>query len=511
LRQIGGSPLACGGSIAGYRLFIQASVSVIETEKWHGRVDITYVNVYHARRLQRFNTESEMDYIGLGLIVGLFAVHLYSGVKPANAGLEEFVVAGRNQSASSVAASLLATILGASAIIGMADLAVRYRWYSLAFLGSGVVGLSILSGLIRRANLNNAFTLPQLVGQQAGPVPQILTGLVIVPAWIGIIAAQLIAVRATVDIVLPGSGWIGLVASGTLIAVYVALGGQKRVMRTDFWQLGFLVLLLSILAVSGLRIEPDPERLKTVLDFPEQFKMPMPKLIDMILSVGLTFLIGPDMISRLLTIKGKASQTKATLMAAGGLALCALMISWIGIVAGESAPLAAGQNYVMVLAKHTMGQLGLWFALVALMMALLSSMDTCLMSASSILSLDVLQVRTTRMIQAMAIVLMTVSVVVALALDSILPALMFSYTIYATGLGAPVALSLFTRLRIPAAGWVASIVVGGGIGALGTWFTWNYKIPIAFAASLGLVLSFTILAKTRKKDHTTSSTTSDLG
>ncbi len=83
---------------------------------------------------------------------------------------EEFVVAGRRYGAGVVGVSIVASCVGASATIGMTGLAFSSGTPAFWWLGSGAVGLLVLSTLLaRKVRRSNVFTLPDMAEKFISP------------------------------------------------------------------------------------------------------------------------------------------------------------------------------------------------------------------------------------------------------------------------------------------------------------------------------------------------------
>ena len=82
---------------------------------------------------------------------------------------EDFAVAGRRQGLATVLLSLLGTIVGASATIGVADRVFQIGFSAFWWLGVGAIGLFLqgcfLSERIRDLNAN---TLPDIAHKTVG-------------------------------------------------------------------------------------------------------------------------------------------------------------------------------------------------------------------------------------------------------------------------------------------------------------------------------------------------------
>jgi len=113
--------------------------------------------------------------------------------------------------------------------------------------------------------------------------------------------------------------------------------------------------------------------------------------------------------------------------------------------------------------------------LAALLCAVMSSADTTLLSASTILMVDIVgwfrpSLRQEKVIprSRWVIVLLGIcSLVVALALKGVISALLFAYTIYTTGVILPVIAGFFkSRLKVTPSGALAALIGGGTAGLI---------------------------------------------
>ena len=120
---------------------------------------------------------------------------------------EDYLVAGRRGRGLHVGGSLAATILGASATLGLAGLAYRRGLTGSWWLLVGALGLTALLFLVRRARAHPVYSLPGLIGHWYGPVMRRVAAAFIAVAWLGIVGAQ-------------------VSASGRILAAF--LGGRLR-------------------------------------------------------------------------------------------------------------------------------------------------------------------------------------------------------------------------------------------------------------------------------------------
>ena len=81
---------------------------------------------------------------------------------------EDFFIAGRQGSSLQIAGSLLATILGSSAIIGSVDFAYNVGWAGSWLMLSAAIGLILLYPLLKYLNKFQGYNLPEILGKTYG-------------------------------------------------------------------------------------------------------------------------------------------------------------------------------------------------------------------------------------------------------------------------------------------------------------------------------------------------------
>ena len=107
--------------------------------------------------------------------------------------IPDFFVARKGASAKAVAGSLVATILGGSAVIGAVDSGAKLGGAASWFMLVGALGLLALIPFAGRAYSHGKYALPDLVENLYGKGPRLVASFVIPVAWTGIVAAQIIA------------------------------------------------------------------------------------------------------------------------------------------------------------------------------------------------------------------------------------------------------------------------------------------------------------------------------
>ncbi len=434
------------------------------------------------------------------IIIAYFLAIIGIGVwSRRRAGSQEgFFVAHRRGTLLLVTGSLLATALGGSSTVGMAGLGFAQGLTGAWWLLAGSVGLAIL-GLffakkVRRAAL---YTLPELAGKQYDSRVSLATSILIVVAWIGVVSGQIVAAGKVLSILGVGSLTFWMIAFSAVFITYAVLGGQFSVIRTDVFQSAilfagiFVALALVLMNVGGLS-GLEASLPSTYFAFPLSPEFDWKMLLSFLILVGATYVVGPDMYTRLFCAKDERTAQRSALLSAFIFVPVAFAIVLIGMSANILYPgISPEQAFPQVIDGIFSPALS-GLVLAALVAALMSSADTCLLSQGVILIQDVVrrfhpslsEARTVLLTRLSLIILGLAALGLALVLKGVISSLLFAYTIFTCGLVVPVIAGFYKeKLKVTSEGALAALIGGGVIGLLG-------KIPgpdIPFKADLGLI------------------------
>lgn len=415
---------------------------------------------------------------------------------------DDFFVAGRKSSAWFVTGSLLATIIGGSATTGMAGLGFTRGLTGAWWLLVGSIGLIVLglffAGKVRRFAL---YTLPELIEKQYDRRVAIASSILIAIAWIGVIAAQITAAGTIMSVLDMGSRDLWMIIFSAVFILYTLLGGQYSVLRTDLFQAviifggifaGLGVLLAKLGGLDGLYASLPND----MFAFPVGSQFDGMSLFSLLLVVGLTYVVGPDMYSRIFCARDDKTARIATFSTAGLLIPIALAITVIGMGAAVLFPQIAAEQALPTVIKEIFSPLLGGLVLAALLCAVMSSADTTLLSAGTILSVDVIgKFRPTSSgtnvlprSRWIILILGICSLVVAILLDDIIKSLLFAYTVYTCGVILPVVFGFFRdKLKITSNGALAALIGGGGLGLTSKLASVKYLELWALLASMVLL------------------------
>jgi len=395
-------------------------------------------------------------------------------------GVDDFLVAGRKGSPLLITGSLLATIVGGSATIGMAGLGFVRGLTGAWWLLVGSIGL-VVSGIFFAGKVRGfgLYTLPEMVERQYDSRVGLAASFLIVIAWVGVLAAQIIASGKILGILGVADPALWMVVFTVVIIVYAVLGGQQAIIRTDIVQIGIvlagificLALVLSRLGGwAGLASSLPPERFA----FPVSAQFGGGELASLLLLVGLTYLVGPDIYSRLFCARDAGTARVSVLWTAFIIVPVAFAITTIGMGASALFPqISSPEQAFPVVVNEVLPPFVGGIVLAALLGAVMSSADTILFSAGTILAVDIIgrfrpltQVKTLLYSRWVVVVLGIVALLLALVLRGVINALLFAYTIYTAGLIVPV-IAGFYRDRLKVTPWGAlAAIIGGGSAAL---------------------------------------------
>ena len=432
------------------------------------------------------------------VVYSLVVIAIGLGARKKTGSQNGFFVAQRRISVPFITGSFIATAVGGSVTVGMAGLGFGQGLTGAWWLLVGSIGLVFL-GVFFAKKIRGAalYTLPEIVEKQYGRRVGLAASLLIVIAWVGVVAGQIVAAGKVLSILGIGSVAFWMVIFTIVFVAYTILGGQLSVIRTDFFQaivvyLGIFVTLALLLpqagGLEGLRLSLPQHH----FSFPVSPQFDWKALLSLLILVGATYVVGPDMYTRLFCARDEKTAQRAAFLSASAFIPLAFAIVVIGMGARVIYPqISPEQAFPQVIS----GLLSPWLGgliLAALVAALMSSADTCLFSQSVILTQDVIkrfypeldEKKTILVTRLNVIFLGLVALGLAMLLRGVISSLLFAYTIFTCGLVVPVIAGFYReKLKLSPLGALAALIGGGLVGLTG-------KIPalaIPLKEDLGLI------------------------
>ncbi len=371
---------------------------------------------------------------------------------------EDYYVAGKKAGLIPVTGSLLATILGGSAILGTIELSKNTGWAALWFLFCASLGLFILVPISKRVSRYGHYTLPELLGLFYGKKAETIASIIIPLAWLGIVAAQIIAAAK----ILSGLEFISYryaaIVSGAVFIIYTLLGGQLSILKTDTLQSVLIVagLLALFISIPGHTDSTLIEPLKFSALFNDKFSIL--DLVVLILTYSVTFVVGPDIYSRVFCARDEKTASRSVISVAILLIPISFILTYLGLFSqtNEAGLIAFAADVIPPWAY------GLFIA--ALLSAVMSSADTTLLTSSMILSELIngnLEKKSALLYTRYLIVLIGIlSVFIALFITSIIQSLLLALSFFSGAFVIPVLAGLL-KLKVNKRNVITAMIAGG--------------------------------------------------
>ena len=409
-----------------------------------------------------------------------------------------FFVAQRQANTALITGSFVATAVGGSVTVGMAGLGFGQGLTGVWWLLVGSIGLVLLGTFFAKKVRGAAlYTLPELVEKQYGRRVSLAASILIVIAWIGVVAGQIVAAGKILPILGLGSAELWMIIFTVVFVAYTVIAGQLSVIRTDFLQA--LVIYVGVFVTLGLFLPQTGGLHGLKLSLPQDFfsfplsaQFDWKALLSLLILVGATYVVGPDMYTRLFCARNERTAQKAAFLSASAFIPLAFAIALIGMGARVLYPqISPEQAFPRVIT----GILSPWMGglvLAALVAALMSSADTCLLSHGVILTQDIIKRFMPSLSEKGTILVTRLNIIVlgllalglAMVLKGVITSLLFAYTIFTCGLVVPVIAGFYKeKLKVTPQGALVALIGGGTIGLLG-------KIPsldITLKGDFGLI------------------------
>jgi len=445
---------------------------------------------------------------------------------------DDYVVAGRKQSSPFVFMSLMATVLGASATVGIAARAESIGFAAFWWLAVGAIGFWFQAAFLSKPVHDlDVRTLPEIAEKTVGKTGRKLVALIIAVSWIGIIAAQFAAVAGFIGLVLGhDAGTQSVLITAVIVIVYTLLGGQLSVVRTDALQFGILTLGFFAAAIylfggfsgaenaalqaagnlaassSTAGSAAHSAGLATFGNFNLlNEKFGASDLAIMLFTIGGAYFLGPDVISRNLVAKDATSARKAVVAGSFAILAFSVIIVLLGMWAATYAPATAGSatNSLFRLASGVLPLPLAALLSVGLLSALLSSADTCLINSAAIFGSDILNTRRISVVRISVVVIGIIATYLALQGKDIIGLLTMAYSVYTPGIVAPLAVSIIAhkKFKVKKTLWYAGVIIGGLFGLIPAILASTAKIQSpAYLPLVGIAISLVFaIASLRRK------------
>lgn len=398
-------------------------------------------------------------------LITMISIGVYSIKRVKNRG--DYYVAGRSFGPMVLMATVCATIIGGSGLMGRAGVAYSSGFKAIITAVPYLLGMLIFSWIAGRISdigmKYNITSIPELFEMRFGKTAKLLLSMMIAFTMMGTVASQ---VTATATIVKMLGGQIGLSYEiGALIAcvvfmLYTATSGLYGVVYTDVLQFYILILfvyilipvasLLNIGGFSNFTANLDPGLVQ-------------PYVNGSILGDIVTYLVftmaGAEMWQRAFAAKDRKSAKKGMFLGTAVYGVTIFLVFFMGIIAhqiiGDDVLAQYGSTDAVIPALAIkvlpIGLTGIALAgMLSVIMStadsyLLVSVQTCVSDIGKTISPGMSEKTELRLSRIFAVILPIGALVIALYIKNAYATLMFAWCFYAAAAGIPAFAALFWK------------------------------------------------------------------
>jgi len=313
----------------------------------------------------------------------------------------DFLVAGRTVGRLLGAGTLLASQISASTVIGAVGIhyvfGIGFAWVWAGILVGWVLSLRYVAPQLRRFG---GMTVPDFIGSRYaddganGDYVRAISALLIVTVFTVFLTAQYTAGSLIVQELFGVSRTIGIALTATIAVVYTAIGGMRASVLTDFVQAVVLVCGMVIAVPLALAEVGGVGRLTAQLRAADPSLLgqavPLPQITGFVLASLFGVAVAPMIVVRFYSMRDESVVRSSIRISLGAQAVLAASVAILGLSARVLFPdLDVPDTAAIVLSQELFGPvLGTVFVL-ALLSAILSTIDSVLLVASAGIAHDI--------------------------------------------------------------------------------------------------------------------------
>lgn len=438
-------------------------------------------------------------------LAAIFGVGIYCN--KFNNNIDDYLLAGRRLGVGLATGTLVATYFGGGYVIGVGSEAYEKGMSAYWSPIAGALGILAVCLILKRMEGMNVYTVTEIVeNRYKSPLLRILTTLLSLLALIGILAGQVTSAGSILSSLGLGTPTTCAIIVAAFFIGFTAFGGLWAVTVTDFIQiivaaLGLIAAAIVVLTqvggwdslVAQIQTTDVPSNYFSLLKDTEPSYV-----LWLIMPMFIYTLIGQDVYQRLFAAKDTKTAYKSAILACIILLVICFFPVLLGMAGRAMFPdMEVSSMIVPTIIRATLPPVLSGFALAAIIAAVVSTADSILTAATSHVVNDIyvryiskddpadphVQKKLLNLSKIMTLFVGIISVVVALAIPSVLQVLNSSYTLFTAGVFAPVVAGLLWK-KATKAGAFAGLFSGLLFVALG-WSGFSFfGIPSDIASSL---------------------------
>ncbi len=445
-------------------------------------------------------------YVLVMCIIGYFANRKVHTV-------EDYLVGGRKLSFMLAVPTIVAIWYGVGFCMGVSGTVYASGVRGVLADPFGSTIAFVVAGLFFAARFRrlHLLTVADILGKRYGKGIEICASALMMPFYIGTLAAQMVALGYLLHLFAHIDTTTGIMVGSFFMLLYTMAGGMWAVSLTDFIQMTVLLTgLFLLLPTVWHHMAQDPNAWQTLKS---EFAGLIPTAKDgsswlvycgQLCITGLGGVMGQDLVQRCLSCRSE-KVARYSVLAAG---VIYFMLGFIPIIIGIAGRtlepgLASPEALLPHLANTHLSPIILVIFVAGLIMAIMSTADSYLLAGTSILTLNVLLplipvVKSERarlwVLRASSFVMALIAVVLAISGFNIFQLVVHSGVMLLVAVFVPVTMALYWKRATSTAAW-SSIICG--VGAWVSFVTWGYALldlsgdellyaaaPIGAAASL---------------------------
>ena len=340
-----------------------------------------------------------VDYCVLALyFVGLLYIG-YAANKKQN-DIDDYYVGGRNVGTLSLMTLWLSSWVGGASIVGTAEksyqVGISSLWYTCSlFVGFLVFAWTFAGRVKKLGDKHNHLTYPDIIEQRYDSKARMMSTITTILAYIGYVASQLLSAAFIINSITGLSTGMSFLIATTVTIVYTAIGGFFAVERTDMIQAFLVFFGLSMIAVplTGYHLGD----ISTLVD-----KLPAEHfgigswgwgtIAALFCSTVMTFFTSMDSYTRCYAAKDARSARNGTVLAGLLVLVISGSICFLGMSAKAIIPETDGGTTALIALIMYLFPAGIkGLMLVAILSALMSTADSCILVASANITRDIYQ------------------------------------------------------------------------------------------------------------------------
>ena len=435
---------------------------------------------------------------------------------------DDYYLAGRSFGPIVLMATVCATIIGGSGLMGRAGVAYSSGFKAIMTAIPYLLGMFIFSGIAGKISdigmKYNISSIPELFEMRFGKTAKLIISSLIAFTMMGTVASQITATGTIINMLGREIGLsyeLGAVIACIVFMVYTATSGLFGVVYTDVLQFFMLLIFVYILiptssliyvgGFSNFTANLDPSLVKPYLDG---------NIIGDIVTYLVFTMAGAEMWQRAFSAKDRKSAQKGMFLGTAVYGITIILVFFMGIVAhqivGDEILALYGTTDATVpaLAIKVLpaGLTGLALAgMLSVMMStadsyLLVSVQTCVRDIGKTLKPEMKEQIEMKLSRIFSIVLPIGALIIALYMQNAYNILMFSWAFYAAAAGIPAFAALYWKKATKSgiiAGMISGFVVCVGWRLMGQPFGLGAALPGTVTCTVAL--TFVSLATCKKQ------------